>query len=305
MGYKLVLVDDQAIARELYADFLKDLGHEVITYGSGQECYVNLLTDSPDIVVTDLMMPPDEWGGLWLIGQIRRNDRTLPIIVLSEKGTVRQATQAIRIGGNGFTTYVEKAQVDRELPVAIQEMLQVQRQQLGLVDAYARRLSAFPFWGRLSGKAQQALANGEYLYHTNAGTRGFDFSGSLSAYAKALEIELHDKVVPTLKQVSATQQTLLVRKNIPLHSYTGAVAPADIISWLKTPNMASYMGACGKAVAQSELQELADDLDFIRIKRNPRIHSEMDYSIVDLESVRSRLLGINCKSVLAQVQRIA
>lgn len=300
MGCRIAFADDQEISRELYSDFLIGLGHGVDTYESGDELYLHLLTDCPDVVIADLQMPPGEWGGMWLISEIRKNDAFLPVIILSERGTPRQAAQAVQIGGSKFTSYVEKEKAQKDLPFELQSMLQKAKQHIGAVDVYMKRLEPFSFWKGLDSRAKQALANGEFLYHNNVGTLGFDFSAAFGAYAKALDIELRSAVLPPLKKLSASGFPLIVG-GVPLHKCSGFVSTWEIIAWLRRNDLVVRLSTIGVNVQKPWLNQLAEDLDFVRRERNPRIHENIDERIVEFERVRGLLLGLGSDSVLGRL----
>lgn len=298
MGFKVALADDQAIHREVYADFLEEKGHTVVAYESGSDLYTQLLIDQPDLIVTDLQMPPGDMGGLWLIEKVRRSDKLIPIIVLSGLGEISLALQALHLGGQPFTGYVQKVEAEQELPLKVHEMMQAVRNHRSGLDMYAKRLVSYPFWSALTSSSQKSLTNGEYLFHSNVGTQGFDFSGAWGAYVKALELELHDKVLPVLRRVSAEQFALHVNQIWPLHEYHGSVSTVEFIRWLQMPRMSSYLKSVGINLSSQTLASLARDLDDIRRERNPRVHSLVDEGARDLEEMRAKVLGIARSSVL-------
>ncbi len=54
---RLLLVDDEKIARALYGDYLRGVGHEVTAVSSIQEVKEALAREPYDVVVTDLFLP--------------------------------------------------------------------------------------------------------------------------------------------------------------------------------------------------------------------------------------------------------
>jgi PAS domain S-box-containing protein len=54
----ILLVDDEEIVREATAELIRDLGHEVVAAGGGEEALVKLAAGlEPDVVITDYKMP--------------------------------------------------------------------------------------------------------------------------------------------------------------------------------------------------------------------------------------------------------
>jgi DNA-binding NarL/FixJ family response regulator len=80
-GASILLVDDEAMARELLARGLSRLGYQVTAVGDGAEA-VPLLFRSWDVIVTDLMMP--RMDGLRLLEEINRScPRALRVVITS------------------------------------------------------------------------------------------------------------------------------------------------------------------------------------------------------------------------------
>ncbi len=80
-GASILLVDDEAMARELLARGLSRLGYQVTAVGDGAEA-VPLLFRSWDVIVTDLMMP--RLDGLRLLEEINRScPRALRVVITS------------------------------------------------------------------------------------------------------------------------------------------------------------------------------------------------------------------------------
>ncbi|MDD5634574.1 MAG: response regulator [Candidatus Omnitrophica bacterium] len=80
---KILVVDDSATQRGIYADVLKEKGYDVVEAKDGKEGLVKARTESPDIVVTDISMP--NMGGLEMIEILKKGEVTkyIPIICIS------------------------------------------------------------------------------------------------------------------------------------------------------------------------------------------------------------------------------
>lgn len=86
---RIVLADDSAILREGVAGLLERRGHEVVATASdapGLEAAVDALADElPDVVVTDVRMPPEMGDdGLRVAVVLRRRYPSLGVLVLSQ-----------------------------------------------------------------------------------------------------------------------------------------------------------------------------------------------------------------------------
>jgi two-component system, NtrC family, response regulator AtoC len=126
MAWTILLVEDQPSVREAYALHLTDLGYMVHTAASGEEALALLDSMAPDLMVLDLVMP--HMTGLEILARIRKAGRDLPVIMLTARGTVRDAVEALRLGAYDF---VAKTIDMDDLQLALQratEFLAVTRQ---------------------------------------------------------------------------------------------------------------------------------------------------------------------------------
>lgn len=79
----ILVVDDTALARESVAKLLEYEGFKIIRAANGKEAYATLYTQTPDLVLLDLMMP--EMDGITFLRMIRHNPQweRIPVIVLT------------------------------------------------------------------------------------------------------------------------------------------------------------------------------------------------------------------------------
>lgn len=100
MAWQLLLVEDEASVREAFALRLTAQGYVVQTAGSGEEALSLLRSFDPDILVLDLVMP--NLSGLEVLAHIKQVMPALPVIVLTARGTVKDAVEAMRLGAFDF-----------------------------------------------------------------------------------------------------------------------------------------------------------------------------------------------------------
>ncbi|MBB4744430.1 DNA-binding NarL/FixJ family response regulator [Actinoplanes octamycinicus] len=85
-GLRVVIAEDGVIVREGVAGMLRRFGHEVVAaVGDADELRAAVREHRPDVVVTDVRMPPgfsDE--GLQAAIELRAADPELPVLVLSQ-----------------------------------------------------------------------------------------------------------------------------------------------------------------------------------------------------------------------------
>jgi CheY-like chemotaxis protein len=78
---KILLVDDDELVRRVTRHFLERGGHTVTEATDGLTALAALDADSPDLVLTDIIMPG--MNGLELILEVHRRQPVLPIVAVS------------------------------------------------------------------------------------------------------------------------------------------------------------------------------------------------------------------------------
>ncbi|MET8619430.1 response regulator transcription factor [Streptomyces albidoflavus] len=105
---RVVLAEDAVLLRAGLVELLSRVGHEVTAaVGDAEELARAVAADRPDVVITDVRMPPgfrDE--GLRAALELRRADPSLPVLVLSQYVATAYATQLLSgspaAGGLGY-----------------------------------------------------------------------------------------------------------------------------------------------------------------------------------------------------------
>jgi CheY-like chemotaxis protein len=77
----ILLVEDEAITRNAFADALRSEGQEVIEAADGVQALSLLDNCHVDLVITDLVMP--KLNGCELIAQIRSKQPHIPLLLIS------------------------------------------------------------------------------------------------------------------------------------------------------------------------------------------------------------------------------
>ncbi|WP_437631033.1 sigma-54-dependent transcriptional regulator [Sorangium sp. So ce854] len=99
---RVLVVDDEASARSGLEKLLRQEGYAVDAAGDGAEALEIAAERPPDVVVTDLKMP--KMDGMALLGKLREQDPSLPVIVVTAFGDVTSAVQAMRAGAEDYLT---------------------------------------------------------------------------------------------------------------------------------------------------------------------------------------------------------
>lgn len=81
---KVLLIDDSALIRQMYADKLKEAGYTVETAVDGEEGIFKMIQFAPDLVLLDMFMP--KLTGFELIERIKKEPTlsSIPIIAFSD-----------------------------------------------------------------------------------------------------------------------------------------------------------------------------------------------------------------------------
>ena len=114
---RILLVDDEALVREVVAEYLAREGFAVQTAANGETARRFLSEFQPDLVVLDLMLPAI--SGFDILQEIRRSS-DLPVIVLTAR-----ADEADRVSGleMGADDYVVKPFSPRELVARVRSVI--------------------------------------------------------------------------------------------------------------------------------------------------------------------------------------
>ena len=123
---KILVVDDEEGARELFHTVLSDDGHLVTLANNGDEALALFKTGSFDLVISDILMPQTD--GLQLLQEIRRTGPTVDVIITTGVGQVDAYIKAMSLGA---VEYLNKPIRIHELKGIVQKVLARRRERLG------------------------------------------------------------------------------------------------------------------------------------------------------------------------------
>jgi len=117
---KILLVEDNDEIRENTREILELANYQITTAANGKEGYAMALTETPDLIICDIMMPVlDGYGLLHLVSK-NENLKGIPFIFLTaktERGDFRKGMEM------GADDYITKPFTDIELMNAIESRL--------------------------------------------------------------------------------------------------------------------------------------------------------------------------------------
>ncbi|NRR90281.1 response regulator transcription factor [Winogradskyella undariae] len=115
---KLLLAEDEAALGQIIKESLETRDFEVILCENGEIAYNKYLSDVPEILVLDIMMPKKD--GFTLAKEIRTIDDTIPIIFLTAKSQTADVVEGFSIGAND---YLKKPFSMEELIVRVRNLV--------------------------------------------------------------------------------------------------------------------------------------------------------------------------------------
>jgi len=98
----ILIVDDEPSIRDTCAEVARQAGMKTISVASAEEALDVLENSAVDIVLTDLML--QQTSGLDLLKRVHDTSPMLPVIVLTQYGTIDSAVAATRLGAVDYVT---------------------------------------------------------------------------------------------------------------------------------------------------------------------------------------------------------
>ncbi|MDZ4169373.1 MAG: response regulator [Coriobacteriia bacterium] len=94
----VLVVEDTELLRRMYSDSLMQSGYRVISAADGLEALSMLRTDTPDLILMDLIMP--KMGGLEVMELLSKDPRlsSIPVIILSNLGQDSDIQKGVSMG---------------------------------------------------------------------------------------------------------------------------------------------------------------------------------------------------------------
>ena len=99
---RILIVDDEPAIVESLQLLLEAARYHVVTAHSANGCLDVIAKQPCDLVLLDLMLP--DRPGLAVLQDIRRVDRSLPVVMLTAYGSIETAVEATRLGATNFLT---------------------------------------------------------------------------------------------------------------------------------------------------------------------------------------------------------
>lgn len=115
---RIVVVEDEPAIRRGVSDVLRASGYEVAEAGDGVRGLEEAVRNGVDLVLLDLLLPKRD--GLEVLTDLRKIRPTLPVIILTARGTEDDRVRGLKMGADD---YVVKPFSARELLARVEAVL--------------------------------------------------------------------------------------------------------------------------------------------------------------------------------------
>ncbi len=100
--FKIMIVDDDENILFAFREVLKKDGYENIEARDGREALIKFESENPDIIFMDITMP--ELDGLEALKKIKEKNFSVPVIIITGRGTMQTAINAMQAGAFEYLT---------------------------------------------------------------------------------------------------------------------------------------------------------------------------------------------------------
>ena len=113
---RILVVDDNADVRLALATILEDAGHEIIEAEDGEQVFDLVISESPELVLLDVMMP--RVSGFDALATLKADTRTsqVPVIMVTAKGRPEDMAMARSLGA---VEYITKPWADGDVELRV------------------------------------------------------------------------------------------------------------------------------------------------------------------------------------------
>lgn len=113
---RILVVDDSPDVRLALATILEDAGHEIVEAEDGDQVFDLALSENPDLVLLDVMMP--RVNGFDALATLKADTRTspIPVIMVTAKGRPEDMAMARSLGA---VEYITKPWADGDVELRV------------------------------------------------------------------------------------------------------------------------------------------------------------------------------------------
>lgn len=132
----ILVVDDSKLSTKMIQDRLMDAGYQVTVANSGEEAQAKLRTFTPDLILSDVVMPGID--GYELVRRLRQQSATArtPVIMLTSKGGIAEKTKGFEAGADDYLVKpVEPTELELRIRVLLARVADPARQKATAAEA--------------------------------------------------------------------------------------------------------------------------------------------------------------------------
>jgi DNA-binding response OmpR family regulator len=97
---KILIIDDDRFNGDLLAARFRDLGHQVLTAADGEEGVEKALSENPDLIICDVLMPVK--NGFQVCVELRNKGVSCPFLYMTAKRTSEDQVRGLQLGADDF-----------------------------------------------------------------------------------------------------------------------------------------------------------------------------------------------------------
>jgi len=97
----LIIEDDRSLREGLAMNFHLQ-GYTVLTADDGEDGMAKAFDARVDIIILDIMLPV--YSGLEILSELREKEKSVPVLVLSARGTTDNKIESLRMGADDYVT---------------------------------------------------------------------------------------------------------------------------------------------------------------------------------------------------------
>jgi DNA-binding response OmpR family regulator len=115
---RILIIEDETPMRTALADLLAAEGHRTLSAADGESGLECALSEKPDLILLDVMMP--RLDGFALCAELRRLANDVPVLMLTAKGQIEDRVNGLDVGADD---YVVKPFSGEELLARVRALL--------------------------------------------------------------------------------------------------------------------------------------------------------------------------------------